>query len=74
MKELTEFEVGYAMACANVVNTHDEPTIASDVLLELGKTRQEILKGFDWAEYDQKAFQEIFQDYRWKAQPKTGRK
>jgi len=60
MTQLTEFETGYVMACANMQNLHDEPNIASDALLELGRTKSEILSGFEWSEYDRDALKTIF--------------
>ncbi|KXO77803.1 hypothetical protein [Brucella anthropi] len=56
--EKTDFEHGYVLACCNIVNLHDEPTIAHDTLSELGVTRAAI-KAMNLSEFDLKALRKI---------------
>ncbi|KAB2728213.1 hypothetical protein [Brucella anthropi] len=56
--EKSAFEHGYVLACCNIVNLHDEPTIAHCTLSELGVTRTAV-KAMDLSEYDLKALRKI---------------
>ncbi|MCX2696669.1 hypothetical protein [Ochrobactrum chromiisoli] len=56
--EKIAFEHGYVLACCNIVNLHDEPTIAHDALSELGVTRQAV-KAMNLSEFDMKALRKI---------------
>lgn len=58
MAEKIAFEHGYVLACCNIVNLHDEPTIAHDTLSELGVTRQAV-KAMNLSEFDMKALRKI---------------
>ncbi len=60
---LTDFEIGYVMALCNLTNLHDEPSMASDALLELGKSKAQILQGNDWTDDDLKALGEMFEGW-----------
>lgn len=55
------FHAGYLMAVANIVHLHDEPTIAVDVLRELGATK-EILSGMEFTDFDLKVLRILFDD------------
>lgn len=63
MKKLTDFEVGYIMACANIVNSHGEETIAADALGELGVSWASI-KDYGFCEYDMQALINIKENYK----------
>ncbi|GFE97537.1 hypothetical protein [Gluconobacter sp. Gdi] len=52
------FNQGYLIACCNLTNLHDEPSIACDVLAECGLTEDDI-KAADLTEYDAKALAKI---------------
>lgn len=56
--EKIAFEHGYVLACCNIVNLHDEPTIAHCTLSELGVTRAAV-KEMNLSEYDLKALRKI---------------
>lgn len=71
--EKTAFEHGYVLACCNIVNLHDEPTIAHDTLSELGITRSEI-KAMNLSEYDLKALRKIERDRSRSPYAKANRK
>lgn len=55
---LTDFEAGYVIACANIVNLHDEPGIAADAIRELGVTWKQITDA-DLSDYDMAALRQI---------------
>lgn len=52
------FNHGYVLACCNIANLHDEPSIAFDVLRELGITKAEV-KAMELCDYDAKALCKI---------------
>lgn len=52
------FRSGYVLACCNLVHQHDEPSMAHDVLSQLGITRAQV-KALGLDDYDQKALREI---------------
>jgi hypothetical protein len=52
------FNTGYLLACCNIVNLHDQPGIAYDVLAEAGITRADV-KAMDLCEYDAEALKII---------------
>lgn len=56
--ETLAFKTGYLIACCNLVNLHDEPCIASDVLAEAGITTADV-RAMDLCEYDAKALRAI---------------
>ena len=56
-----EFARGYVIACCNLVNLHDQPGMAHDVLLELGLKKDE-LQAMDLTDYDMAAFKEAEAD------------
>lgn len=56
MAKLTEFERGALMAVSVLMGTHDEPTMASDVLREMGLTSADCS---DLAEYDQQNLRRV---------------
>jgi hypothetical protein len=56
--ERAAFNRGYLIACCNLANLHNEPCIASDVLLEAGISAAEV-KAMDLTEYDMRALREI---------------
>jgi hypothetical protein len=56
--ENLEFLRGYVLAVCNLNNMHDMPSVAWDVLLQLGVTKAEI-KRLDLSEYDAKALRKI---------------
>lgn len=63
---LSNFEIGYVIACCNVSSMHGEPDIASWTLLELGKSKSEIMRGNDWDESDIATLNDIFEmNARW---------
>lgn len=55
------FHHGYLIAVANIVHLHDEPTVARDVLQELGVTEGEI-KRLDLCDYDAKPLRKLFRE------------
>lgn len=55
------FNVGYALACANLVNLHDQPGMAADVMAQAGISWAEIER-MDLTEYDMKALRLIRQE------------
>lgn len=71
--EKTAFEHGYVLACCNIVNLHDEPTIAHCTLSELGITR-EAVKDMNLSEYDLKALRKIERDRSRSPYAKASRK
>ncbi|MCM0751593.1 hypothetical protein DEA98_10520 [Brucella pseudogrignonensis] len=71
--EKSAFEHGYVMACCNIVNLHDEPTIAHCTLSELGVTRAAV-KAMDLSEYDLKALRKIERDRSRSPYAKASRK
>lgn len=56
--ENAAFNRGYLIACCNLANLHNEPCIASDVLLQAGISAAE-LGAMGLTEYDMKALREI---------------
>ena len=52
------FSNGYLLACCNLVNLHDRPELANDVLGEAGITQAEV-KAMDLSEYDARALAKI---------------
>jgi len=56
--EIDRFNIGYVIACANLVNLHDEPGLAADVMAELGVSWADI-KRMGLTEYDMKALRKI---------------
>ena len=58
-----EFDRGYVIACCNLVNLHDQPGMAWDVLSQLGVSRADV-KRMDLSEYDMKALRVIEKDSR----------
>ncbi|APY14280.1 hypothetical protein BKD02_08390 [Brucella sp. 09RB8910] len=71
--EKSAFEHGYVLACCNIVNLHDEPTIAHCTLSELGVTRAAV-KAMDLSEYDLKALRKIERDRSRSPYAKASRK
>lgn len=58
MGKLTEFQHGYVIACANLVNLHDQPGMAADMLRELGVSWDDV-RGADLSKYDMAALCKI---------------
>lgn len=56
--ESLAFKTGYLLACCNLTNLHDQPTIAADVLGEAGITTAD-LRAMDLSDYDKAALREI---------------
>lgn len=56
--EKRAFNAGYVLACCNLQNLHDEPTIAADVLREIGISRSQV-RDMGLSEYDMSALREI---------------
>ncbi len=56
-----DFNAGYLIAVANIVNLHGEDTIAEDVLRQLG-TDASVLKGLDLSDYDLKPLRALFRE------------
>jgi hypothetical protein len=56
--EKAAFNHGYLLACCNLMNLHNEPELASDVLAEAGITEADV-KVMDLTEYDALALLEI---------------
>ncbi|WP_415279263.1 hypothetical protein [Brucella sp. BZ] len=71
--EKSAFEHGYVLACCNIINLHDEPTIAHDTLSELGVTRAAV-KAMNLSEYDLKALRKIERDRSRSPYAKASRK
>lgn len=71
--EKAAFEHGYVLACCNIVNLHDEPTIAHCTLSELGVTRADV-KAMNLSEYDLKALRKIERDRSRSPYAKASRK
>lgn len=57
------FTHGYLIAVSNLINLHDEPTIAEDVLRELGET-EAVIKRLDLCEYDAKPLRKLFREIK----------
>ena len=55
------FTHGYLIATANLINLHDQPTMAEDMLRELGET-EGILKRLDLCDYDAKPLRKCFRN------------
>lgn len=53
-----DFERGYVIACANIANLHNEPTIAADVMAQLGISWTDV-KRLGLGEYDMQALRKI---------------
>lgn len=60
------FNAGYLIAVANIMNMHNEDTIAEDVLGALGEDRS-VLNGLDLADYDLKPLRKLFGEIERKA-------
>lgn len=58
MSETDNFNVGYVLACANIVNLHNDPVIAANVLGELGVSWTDI-KRMGLSDYDMAALRKI---------------
>lgn len=56
--EKLAFAHGYLLACCNLVNMHDRPELANDVLGEAGITQAEV-QAMGLSEYDAKALAKI---------------
>jgi hypothetical protein len=56
--EKLAFNTGYLIACCNLVNMHDRPCLASDVLAEAGITEADV-QAMGLTEYDQRALEKI---------------
>ena len=52
------FKHGYLIACCNLANLHNEPDMASDVLIECGISSAEVAR-MDLTDYDAIALREI---------------
>lgn len=46
-----DFNIGYVLACANLVNLHDQPGMAADVMAEAGISWAEV-KRMGLSEHD----------------------
>lgn len=53
------FIAGYVLAVANIIHTHDEPTIAKDVLRELGSSAP-ALDDLDLTDFDLDVLKPLF--------------
>lgn len=53
-----DFNIGYTLACSNLVNLHDQPGIAADVMAQAGISWEEV-EAMGLTEYDMKALREI---------------
>ena len=53
-----EFKRGYMLACCNLVNMHDEPTIGAEVLAAADITKADV-KAMDLTDYDATALREM---------------
>ena len=62
-KEQKEFDRGYLLACAAIVNAHGEVAVAADVLNASDIKRSDI-PGFDLTEYDATAINMVLADPR----------
>ena len=58
MRDTGPFDVGYVIACANIVNLHDEPTIAADVMLQSGLSWADVRR-MGLTDYDMDALRAI---------------
>jgi hypothetical protein len=58
-----EFDRGYLMACATIVNSYGSVVSAADVL-NASEIKRADIKGFNLSEYDQAAIDEILSDPR----------
>lgn len=58
MGDARDFNAGYILACANIVNQHDEPGMAADVARELGVSWDEV-KRMRLSPYDMAALRKI---------------
>jgi len=56
-----QFNAGYVIACANLVNLHGEPGCAADMMAQLGITWGEVER-MDLSDYDMRALQLIKQE------------
>ena len=56
-----EFTRGYLIAVANLSNLHDQPTIAADVLAELGES-EGVIKRLGLGDYDAKPLRKLFRE------------
>lgn len=56
-----DFNVGYVLACANLVNLHDQPGMAADVMAQAGISWAEV-KRMGLSEYDMRALRLIRQE------------
>jgi hypothetical protein len=66
--EVLSFKTGYMLACCNLVNLHDEPGLAYDVLAEAGITRADV-KAMELCDYDAKALRKIRKERPMKGDP-----
>lgn len=57
------FDHGYLIAVANIVNLHDEPGIAEDVLRELGVSPNAVRR-LDLCDYDAKPLRALFREIK----------
>lgn len=64
--EIDRFNIGYVIACANLVNLHDEPGLAADVMAELGVSWADINR-MRLTGYDMKALRKIKDERRGEA-------
>jgi hypothetical protein len=58
-----EFDRGYLLACATIVNNYGSITTAADTL-NASEIKRSDIPGFDLSEYDQVAIDEILADPR----------
>ena len=57
-REIAAWKNGYLMACCNLANMHDQPSLASDVLAEAAITEANV-KAMELTEYDLRALAKI---------------
>jgi hypothetical protein len=55
------FQAGYLIAVANIMNLHGEDVVAEDVLRELGATAS-VLRDMDLSDYDLKPLRKLFRE------------
>lgn len=55
---MSDFNVGYVIACANLVNLHDRPGLAADVMAQAGISWADVLR-MELSDYDMKALRQI---------------
>jgi hypothetical protein len=55
---MSDFNTGYLIACANLVNLHDQPGMAADLVAELGVTWKDVT-AMNLSEYDMEALEKI---------------